>query len=119
MEGMCGGREYLGTPGRVTNAQELVDRFHRQNLDMLGLVGVKSKGKGLLMWPSKRMRFLTLLFEFIKEVIFVYLIRIKKVFEDETLKEGACVRHMETPGIDYWTPAHRPSKRTDPCTQTS
>ena len=29
------------------------------------------------------------------------------------------VRHMGTPCIHYWIPAHGPPKRTDPCAQTS
>ena len=41
------------------------------------------------------------------------------MFEDQTLKAGARVRHMETPCIRYWNSVHGTLKRTESCAQTS
>ena len=54
-------------PEGLGNARELVKEFHRQNPEMPGRGKVEWRRKVFLMWPSKRMRFFTLLLRVRKE----------------------------------------------------
>src|SRR6195952_3915201 len=71
------------------------------------------------MWTSKRMRFFTLQLRVQKGIKICIDIRNKKVFRDETLKEGARVRHIGASmytqlDSSAWTSrAHRPLKIRD------